>query len=323
MEPHYSEKTIPCIPITGRFSIDDIADELATIESTTLNHRPALKKLLNYVTNATLALKAGELKEYTIATLVFGKSEHFDPRMSSLVRTQASKLRGALATHYSIYPHAEGPWIWIPPGAYSAVFDHNPRRTEAISAQRSKSMHGGSVLAPRNDDFPDAPLWKDYLRNVARVILKLHQERFVERLGSAFSPAVSGMRPGDVGVISRNVRIPMTVGQSLVKRDDQLLVTVYLAAGPKCYVLLENSFSISWKKDIALVIAKVDPLITAFVSSCSLLVESRWFDDQELDPGRQQQQRAVVAPDRPGAEKSTSLANSPERCELLPEATRH
>jgi hypothetical protein len=184
-------------------------------------------------------------------------------------------------------------------------------------------MHGGSVLAPRNDDSPNAPLWKYYRRNLARVILKLHQERFVERLGSTFSPAVSGMRPEDVGVISRNVRIPVTVGQSIVECNDQLLFTLYLAAGPKCSVLFENCFYVSWKKDVALVIAKLDPLITPFVSSCSLLVESRWFDDHELDPGRQQQQWAVVAPDRPCEGKSTSFANSPESCELLREATNH
>jgi hypothetical protein len=315
--------TTPFLPVTGRFSSEDIADELAIIEKTTLKDKPALKKLLNYVTSSTLQLKAKELKEYTIATLVFGKSEHFDPRMSSLVRTQASKLRAALVTHYKCYPHEKGPWIWIPPGSYSAVFDHNPRRTAAMSGPHPKSMHRDSFLDSRIGDSPNAPPGTFNLRNLARVTVKLQQERFVERLGSAFASAVSGIGPEEVGVISPNIRIRITVGQTILEREDQLIFTAYLAAGPKCSILFENSFSISCTKDLALVVAKVDPLITAFVSSCALLVESHWFDAHEFDPGRQQQRWVAVAPDRSGAGKSTILANSPERVELLSEAISH
>lgn len=60
-----------------------------------------LAAFLEYVITKSLAGKAEHIKEYTIGVDVFGKPESFDPRLDTLVRVQASKLRGRLEKYYS------------------------------------------------------------------------------------------------------------------------------------------------------------------------------------------------------------------------------
>src|SRR5689334_18318130 len=54
---------------------------------------PRLQSLLKYIVGATLDGQSERLKEYSIAVDVFGRPEGFDPRLDSIVRTQASRLR--------------------------------------------------------------------------------------------------------------------------------------------------------------------------------------------------------------------------------------
>ena len=55
-----------------------------------------LRKFLRFVVEETLAGRAGALKEYTIGIDVFERDESFDPQTSSIVRVEASRLRGKL-----------------------------------------------------------------------------------------------------------------------------------------------------------------------------------------------------------------------------------
>jgi hypothetical protein len=51
---------------------------------------------LRFLVEHALAGQQDQLKEYTIATMAFGRPESFDPRVDSLVRVQATRLRGLL-----------------------------------------------------------------------------------------------------------------------------------------------------------------------------------------------------------------------------------
>jgi hypothetical protein len=53
------------------------------------------RAFLRHVIEETLAGRAEQLKEYSIGIAVFGRPPSFDPRLSSIVRTEARKLRAA------------------------------------------------------------------------------------------------------------------------------------------------------------------------------------------------------------------------------------
>jgi TolB-like protein len=80
-----------------------------------------LVAFLQYVITKSEAGDAEQIKEYAIAVDVFGKPASFDPRMDTLVRVQASKLRGRLEKYYS-GPGLKDPiHIAIPRGTYVPV----------------------------------------------------------------------------------------------------------------------------------------------------------------------------------------------------------
>jgi serine/threonine-protein kinase len=80
-----------------------------------------LSAFLRYIIAKSLAGDADQIKEYTIGVEVFGKPESFDPRLDTLVRVQASKLRGRLEKYYSGQGVEDPIHIEIPRGTYVPV----------------------------------------------------------------------------------------------------------------------------------------------------------------------------------------------------------
>jgi hypothetical protein len=60
-----------------------------------------LKELLRYTVEKSLAGRAQELKEYALGIDVFGRGDDFDPKLDSLVRVTAGKLRQRLKEYYA------------------------------------------------------------------------------------------------------------------------------------------------------------------------------------------------------------------------------
>jgi serine/threonine-protein kinase len=77
-----------------------------------------LASFLQYVVTKSLGGESEHIKEYTIGVEVFGKPESFDPRLDTLVRVQASKLRGRLEKYYSGQGLEDPIRIELPRGTY-------------------------------------------------------------------------------------------------------------------------------------------------------------------------------------------------------------
>ena len=81
-----------------------------------------LSKLLRYAVDKTLAGETDQLKEYSVGIEVFERDEKYDPRLDSIVRVEAGRLRTKLDEYYN----GEGPGsqirISLPRGGYSAQF---------------------------------------------------------------------------------------------------------------------------------------------------------------------------------------------------------
>ncbi len=98
-------------------------EQLARIlSSPQLQNSEQLRQFLSFVVRKAIAGEPDQIKEYAIATEVFGRSRGFDPRMDTIVRVQASKLRNRLAEYYA-GPGAQDPIvIELPRGSYVPRF---------------------------------------------------------------------------------------------------------------------------------------------------------------------------------------------------------
>ena len=71
------------------------------LNSHVLHGSESLCKLLRYLAEHALDHPGTPLKEYQIATEVFGRSPNFDPQSDSTIRVQAGRLRLKLAEYYA------------------------------------------------------------------------------------------------------------------------------------------------------------------------------------------------------------------------------
>ncbi len=105
------------------------------IKSHSLRGSESLCKLLQYLAKQSLSHPEAPLKEYQIATEVYGRPADFDPQTDSTIRVQAGRLRVKLADYYASEGAADPIVVKIPKGSYHLIFE--ARSTEAKSADSS------------------------------------------------------------------------------------------------------------------------------------------------------------------------------------------
>src|SRR5215470_8718256 len=92
------------------------------VHSHTLRKAESLCKLLRYLAEHELSHPGTTLKEYQIATEVFGRPEDFDPQADSAVRVQAGRLRLKLLDYYSHEGAGDTIVVAVPNGSYALTF---------------------------------------------------------------------------------------------------------------------------------------------------------------------------------------------------------
>jgi hypothetical protein len=117
-----------------------------------LHGSESLCKLLRYLARHVLDHPGTSIKEYQIATEVFGRSADFDPQLDSMVRVQAGRLRVKLSEYYA-GDGAEDPIIVeLPKGTYVLAFHHRaavPARPAAAGNGAVAGQPAVEVAAPR------------------------------------------------------------------------------------------------------------------------------------------------------------------------------
>jgi adenylate cyclase len=81
-----------------------------------------LSRMLRYVVDKTLAGEMDQLKEYSVGIEVFERDEKYDPRLDSIVRVEAGRLRSKLDEYYNGEGGGSPIRISLPRGGYSAQF---------------------------------------------------------------------------------------------------------------------------------------------------------------------------------------------------------
>ena len=80
------------------------------------------RRFLSFIVGETLEERTPQLKGYTIAVHVYGRSDNFDPQVDPIVRVEAGRLRRALEHYYLTAGKGDPVRIQIPKGGYVPTF---------------------------------------------------------------------------------------------------------------------------------------------------------------------------------------------------------
>jgi tetratricopeptide (TPR) repeat protein len=114
-----------------RMQLDLILRSRAFIQS----HR--IRRFLQFVVEESLLGQPHRLKEYLIGLEVFDRREAFDPRVDSIVRVEARRLRYKIEEYYRTEGREDSVRIVLRKGSYVPIFEYR------------SSGSGGSLAAPR------------------------------------------------------------------------------------------------------------------------------------------------------------------------------
>lgn len=108
--------------------------------------------MLQYLTHQALSNPGVSVKEYQIATEVFGRPSDFDPHLDATVRVRAGRLRSKLAEYYGGVGHDDRIVAELPKVSYALSF--HPRleesRPEQLQAPMPCWMNSQSHRRPGN-----------------------------------------------------------------------------------------------------------------------------------------------------------------------------
>jgi hypothetical protein len=108
------------VAVTDRTQFQAEIEKL--VASHALHGSESLCKLLRYLGRQALDHPGTAVKEYQIATEVFGRQADFDPQLDSMVRVQAGRLRTKLAEYYNTEGAADRIVVELPKGSYAVAF---------------------------------------------------------------------------------------------------------------------------------------------------------------------------------------------------------
>ena len=101
----------------------EIWDAVARIQgSRAMTGCARLSELLRFVVKATLSGQADYVKETMIGVVVFGRKPDYNPKVDTIVRSQAWRLRNKLRQYYESEGAHDPVIIDLPRGRYVPVF---------------------------------------------------------------------------------------------------------------------------------------------------------------------------------------------------------
>jgi len=139
-----------------------VREQLARIlQSHAFASAPVLSQMLRYVVDRTLEGRTDELKEYALGVDVFGRGASFDPRVDTIVRVQARRLRSKLEGYYNIEGRMDPVLIEIPKGRYIISFRQLPPRVASPPA--ASAATSPDTIARADASLPSGPVgWRRF-----------------------------------------------------------------------------------------------------------------------------------------------------------------
>jgi hypothetical protein len=151
----------------------EISTEISRlVSSETLHGSESLCKLLRYLGQHALEHPGVPLKEYQIATEVFGRHADFDPHFDSTIRVQAGRLRVKLSEYYASEGADDPLIVELPKGSYVLNFRRN-RADESAVEKPDRTQLGLPVALPKPVVLPVPNRREAPLRSNAPLLLVL------------------------------------------------------------------------------------------------------------------------------------------------------
>ena len=101
---------------------DDVRHQLdRLLASTGFANAGRMSRFLRFVVEKTLAGEGERLKEYVIGIEVFDRDASYDPRLDSIVRVEAARLRAKLAEYYAGQGSGDLVVLSLPKGGYAPI----------------------------------------------------------------------------------------------------------------------------------------------------------------------------------------------------------
>src|SRR5579863_1928440 len=102
-------------------------------------HSHRIRRFLQFVVEECLHGQQQRLKEYLIGLEVFNRVDTFDPRVDSIVRVEARRLRAKLEEYYQTEGREDGVRIVLRKGSYVPMFEYRtaPSGVSPVHPRRS------------------------------------------------------------------------------------------------------------------------------------------------------------------------------------------
>jgi TolB-like protein/Flp pilus assembly protein TadD len=108
------------------------------LASETFNRNERLSQFLRFVVERHIEGGDNHLKESVIAVEVFGRRADYDPKLDSIVRTEAGRLRARLADYYARDGILDEVIIEVPKGGYTPCFRRRPTEGEGPKSRSGR-----------------------------------------------------------------------------------------------------------------------------------------------------------------------------------------
>jgi hypothetical protein len=125
-------------------AMSDRGEYLAQVDrlcaSEVLHGSESLCRLLRYLAQKEIESAGVHVKEYQIATEVYGRPADFNPQVDSTIRVQAARLRSKLSDYYSADGLNDSIVVDLPRGSYSLQFRRRAHPGVTAAAQSLEPM---------------------------------------------------------------------------------------------------------------------------------------------------------------------------------------
>ncbi len=244
-----------------------VREQLAhMLAHTAFSGAPRLSSLLRFLVGETLDGRGNQLKEYTLGVAVFGRGNRFDPRLDSIVRVEASKLRTRLATYYKDAGANDPILIELPRGSYA------PRIMPRDRAKDATRPAGAIAVLPFINLGPEVEA--EYLSDGLT-------EEIIDRLGT-----IPGMRvvartsafqfknkSGNIQEIGRVLGADYLMEGSIQKSSDRFQIRARLIDAATGYRVWSHAYDEKPGDIFRLQTAIADAIGVAFGGKISLVPE--------------------------------------------------
>jgi adenylate cyclase len=225
----------------GLQSPDQIRSQLRKVlGSAVFAKAERLRRFLEFIVEHTLSSPSEPLKEMLVGIELYASQRDFDPRISAVVRVDATRLRTKLREYYAAEGAADPLIIDLPKGSYTPGFCEPPTQpavapaTPGISTESSIAVLPFSNLSPEPEDYFSDGLTEE----IIHALSSMEGIRVVART-SAFA---FKHRSSDVREIGRALNVGFVLQGSVRKFGAALRVTVQFVSASDGYQLWSRRY---------------------------------------------------------------------------------